>query len=101
MTDDHTEMEISHQTLSDDQPLRIGPPRFVAAGGGMGKLEVIDPISVDATLNQALCSDDECDCDHKPVYLVMIELEITEIEFNRLCNTSGWVDSDDDPDLEK
>lgn len=59
-------------------------------------IEAIDPVSVDATLNNAVCQDESCECDHQPVYLLMIEVEITQEEYERLCTQPGWVDGEDE-----
>ncbi len=86
--------------ISMEHPLKIGPPRFQATASGMGLLEAIDPIAVDATLNTAVCQDEDCDCEHEPVYLLMIEVEVTREEFERLSLQPGWVDDDPEEDDE-
>lgn len=79
-------------------PLKIGPPMVTLQSTHIGRVDIVDPIAVDASLNVATCEDDDCDCgsDGQPVYLVMIEVEVTKQEFDRLSEQPGWFDDDED-----
>lgn len=64
----------------------------------IGRVDIVDPIAVDASLNVAVCDDEDCDCgsNGQPVYLVMIEVEVTKEEYERLGQQPGWLDEDED-----
>lgn len=82
--------------ISADGPIKVGPPMVTIDSTALGRVDIVNPIAVDMTLNTATCAED-CDCETPggaTTYLVMLEVEVDEQEYRRLSDSSGWLNPD-------